>query len=787
MSDVLIIGGDSMIGAALSARLRADGVNVATTTRRRGAGDAYLDLAAPADDWPALPQAPVWIAAAAVARLADCRNDPDGSRAVNVAAVEALARRAAETGAHLIFLSTDKVFDGRRPAYPADAATCPKSEYGRQKAAAEAALAGTLGLSYTIVRFTKVMALDDGLISGWADALCRGEPITPFTDMTMAPVPLADATEALNWAATRRPGGILQLSGPRDIRYADAAGHIADRIGADPGLIRPCSAATAGMHAAETPTFTSLDTTRLEAEAGIRVPDAFEVIDHIIAGRSTMSDRHTDTVTGQDAARSADWPRFAEIDEPLMVGLHVGNGSGSKVFQSFIDGHPQVLMIPAYPLVYFYPHWRRWEMELKDDWSWERIIETFCHQHASVIDSRRIPGHNGMTGLGDTQNQHVALDEAQFRHCLAHLLDGAPISSRTFLLAVHYAFGLCREEDLKQKKVLVYHVHVQGFASDYLVHDFPEMKVIGMVRDQRSNYNGRYYNSTVAVENAKLNRTDAMVYRRRSFLEMSRILYVAEPTIRDAEPSRVRVIRAEDLHHDLERVMRATAAFLEIDFLPLLLESTFGGLLYWGDAIYDMAPTNKFNPKAASDGWQKKLAARDWFVLEGLFFDYLATYGYTPFKYLHDTTANRIKLFFMLLLPSRIEAREWRNYLTPKTFVAFVRASIAEATGAKPLKDYSFNAYYRHRWGVEDLKLWKIRWYRRFLEIARADAEKPSAGPAQRGVALCAQWCYVTVNLGRYCWSALFYPYWIVRRWAITYRAFRRRVEQANVYPPLLK
>ncbi|MEQ8607997.1 MAG: hypothetical protein RIB49_14060 [Rhodospirillales bacterium] len=490
--------------------------------------------------------------------------------------------------------------------------------------------------------------------------------------------------------------------------------------------------------------------------------------------------------TGEIESRVKAWPRFEDITEPQMVCLHVANASGSKVFQSFLDGHPQIMMIPAYPLVYFYPHWRRWENELRDNWCWEEIVARFCVQHASVIDSRRIPGHNGMTGLGDTQDQHVALDEALFHAGLLHLLDEQPITSRTFLLAVHYAFALCSGEDISKQKVLVYHIHVQGFAADYLVHDFPEMKVIGMVRDQRSNYKGRYYNSTVAVENAKLNRTDAMVYRRRSFLEMTRILYVAEPSIPGADPERVRVINAEDLHHQLEPIMRETAAFLEINYLPLLLESTFGGLLYWGDAIYDMKPTNKFNPRAVSDSWKKELSSVDWFVLEGLFFDYLVTYGYTPYKYLRDTTWNRLKLFLLLFVPSRIECREWANYLKPKTFIEFLQASRAEADGTVPLKDYSFNAYYRHRWGIEGLQIWKPRWFQRFLVNARREAlENPS--PGKRAVAHFAQWCYVTANVGRYVWSALLYPYWIIRRWALTLRAFWRLIHKTNVFPPTLK
>ena len=171
-----------------------------------------------------------------------------------------------------------------------------------------------------------------------------------------------------------------------------------------------------------------------------------------------------------------------------MVCLHVGHGSGSKVFQSYLDGHPQIYMIPAYPLLYLYPHWRRWETEMAGTWTWDTIIEAFCRQHASVIDPVSIPGHNGMTGLGESRNETVAIDSELFRRYLSHLLADEPVSIRTFILALHYAYAFCQGEDMDRKRILVYHIHVQAYVSAYLQPDFPDMLILGMVRDQRSNH-----------------------------------------------------------------------------------------------------------------------------------------------------------------------------------------------------------------------------------------------------------------------------------------------------------
>src|SRR5438093_1066422 len=127
------------------------------------------------------------------------------------------------------------------------------------------------------------------------------------------------------------------------------------------------------------------------------------------------------------------WPSFQSIPVPRVVGLFVGNGVGSKLLQGHLDGAPELYMIPAYPLLYFYPHWRDWTKQFAGGWTWDRAIDLFCEKHASVIDSRRIPGLNGMRTLGKNADDYVSIDETLFRGTLAHLLRIEPVSSATFV------------------------------------------------------------------------------------------------------------------------------------------------------------------------------------------------------------------------------------------------------------------------------------------------------------------------------------------------------------------
>lgn len=474
------------------------------------------------------------------------------------------------------------------------------------------------------------------------------------------------------------------------------------------------------------------------------------------------------------------WPRFSEVKEPRMICLHCGNAAGSKAFQSYLDGHPEIYMVPAYPLTYLYPHWFQWQDELGDDRSWATLIEKFCLQHASVINSERIPGHNGMRTLGSSQDEGVAIDETLFRNYLSHLLDGEPVASRTFTLAVHYAYAFCRGEDLSQKKVLLYHIHVPVFVRDYLYPDFPEMLTIGLVRDQRSNIKGRYVHSAVNVENIRLNKTDAIVYRRRTYYQISRLLYEGSEVVKDIPTERVRVICAEDLVHRREKVLQAVADYIGITFHPTLRDSTFGGLAYWGDPIYNMKPMNTFNPRMASEEWKATLAPMDWFVLEGLFHNYSRAYGYPDYKYTEDSALNRALLLGAIMLPSKVERQEALNYLNPLYFAKFIAVALDEASGRTEIKDYSFNAHYRHRWTSNDLNLWKPRWYMRFLLNTRRRAEKAKIPGLATVVRSVGQVVYVGANIGRYTHAVVSHYYWIYRRIRLCFEAYGRMVTRSD-------
>jgi len=272
---ILIVGSDSVVGRALMAYLQEAGDRVVGTTKRRESVDElhlYLDLSEDVEGWRCPWPVAVAVVCAGVTKLDACWRDPVATARVNVQNVPALVKNLVATGTFVIYLSSNQVFDGSVPHRLPDDPVSPATEYGRQKAEAERQIS-QWGDSAAIVRLTKIIELPFPLFSRWADSLEKEEVISPFVDMSMAPVPLNGAISILRIVADLRLPGILQVSGNEDISYAEAAGIGARLLGLDLGLVKPITVSEFGSYMETVPANTTLNIDRLKYVLGVVPPD----------------------------------------------------------------------------------------------------------------------------------------------------------------------------------------------------------------------------------------------------------------------------------------------------------------------------------------------------------------------------------------------------------------------------------------------------------------------------------------------------------------------------------
>lgn len=270
---VLIVGADGLIGNGLFKRLRACGIPVMGTSRRDETRPGILrfDLSDPPDTWNLPTKISAAVLCAAVTRIDECRNDPTGTSRINVDHTLALIDRLSHDRVFIVFPSTNLVFDGSRAFPGIDDPVSPITEYGRQKAEIERVLATRFDCA-AVVRFTKVLGPVNALFEGWRSSLERGETVRPFSDMMFSPVPLSSAITVLTQMVSMRMGGIVQVSGERDISYADAARIGVKAVTADSELVKPIVAQESGLSVEALPANTTLSTERLRSDLGIQPP-----------------------------------------------------------------------------------------------------------------------------------------------------------------------------------------------------------------------------------------------------------------------------------------------------------------------------------------------------------------------------------------------------------------------------------------------------------------------------------------------------------------------------------
>lgn len=238
---LLITGGSGYLGRHLTVRA-AEAFDVFTTysahaDQIKGGQPTQLDLT----DREAVlrlisdvsPQAVIHTAA-----INPGKGDDETMWRVNLEGARYVAEAAAAAGTRLVHVSTDIVHDGRHAPYADDAPPAPLNEYGRSKAAAEAAVAEIVPQA-AIVRTSLIYGLaemDRGTES-FVKRLESGQPLVLYSDVIRQPVWVESLAEALLKLATVQVefAGLLNMAGRQALTRAEFGRRMLAWWQVDPG------------------------------------------------------------------------------------------------------------------------------------------------------------------------------------------------------------------------------------------------------------------------------------------------------------------------------------------------------------------------------------------------------------------------------------------------------------------------------------------------------------------------------------------------------------------------
>jgi dTDP-4-dehydrorhamnose reductase len=128
-------------------------------------------------------------------------------------------------GAHLIHVSSDRVFDGESAPYDEDAPPSPITPYGRSKAEAEQRVrAQHPGARVVRSPLLYRMSPPDPSTGTWLEGVRQGQGYALFTDEIRCPAPVEDVAAAIVAIARALVGGedeplpgVMHLPGPEAI------------------------------------------------------------------------------------------------------------------------------------------------------------------------------------------------------------------------------------------------------------------------------------------------------------------------------------------------------------------------------------------------------------------------------------------------------------------------------------------------------------------------------------------------------------------------------------------
>lgn len=256
-------------------RLEVSGSYYAHPIALPGVESIKLDLTSGQSDDGVFPtiRPDVIVHTAGLTNVEGCEADPAQAFQLNVGAAERVARIAKASGARLVHISTDHLFDGRRPWRTETDTPTPMNNYARTKCQAEQVVMETCP-DALIIR-CNFFGWGTRVRTSFSDWILRSleqrQELRMFDDVFFTPMLINDLIDVIIELVARGSAGIFNVvGGERLTKYAFALkaaemfGHSAERIRA--------TSIDEVVFKARRPKDMSLSSLKLEEHLLIRVP-----------------------------------------------------------------------------------------------------------------------------------------------------------------------------------------------------------------------------------------------------------------------------------------------------------------------------------------------------------------------------------------------------------------------------------------------------------------------------------------------------------------------------------
>mgnify|MGYP000291874469 FL=1 len=190
---------------------------------------------------------------AAMTQVDDCETNKQACDILNVDVVKWMTRFASKSKTHIIHLSTDFIFDGKKGYYKETDKPNPLSYYGLSKLKSEQVLKDSK-INFTILRtilvYGKVFDMSRSNIVLWVrEMLEKNKEITIVDDQYRMPTYVEDLAMACKIVMDKKALGIYHISSNTLLSVYEIAQQIAETFDLNKNLIKPISTSTLNQSA----------------------------------------------------------------------------------------------------------------------------------------------------------------------------------------------------------------------------------------------------------------------------------------------------------------------------------------------------------------------------------------------------------------------------------------------------------------------------------------------------------------------------------------------------------
>ena len=274
---LIVTGGNGLLGSRVAAA-GLDKFEVIATYNNNPVKAGYrlvpLDITRKADVFRLIvDEGPDYVVhAAAMTDVDRCEDDRAEAMKINAGGTANVAEACKETGAKMVYISTDAVFDGRTGMYKEDDRTDPINYYGRTKLEGEKAVEKA-GAEYIIARISVLYGWNvknrPNYVTWLLGELKDGRQVKVVTDQWNSPTFADNCAQILLRLLENGKSGTYHASGSERISRFDFAGKVAEIFGFDPSLMTPVRSSELKMKA-KRPIDSSLNVDKITNDLGTK-------------------------------------------------------------------------------------------------------------------------------------------------------------------------------------------------------------------------------------------------------------------------------------------------------------------------------------------------------------------------------------------------------------------------------------------------------------------------------------------------------------------------------------